>query len=114
MSQATDDLNLPCLEALVAGTVALMSCWAAPLDTGAAAPRQQRTAMARKIVANLYLLKQHPHASPGLRHVMALAHERWILASESSSDASVVTRPDPALSDPADLMASLPARPLLH
>jgi hypothetical protein len=111
MPCATDDLTPPCLEALVAGTVALMSCWAAPLESGPTSPRQQRTAMARKIVANLYLLKHHPHASPGLRHVMAMAHERWILASESCSDASVVTHTDPALADP---MGLLPTSTLMH
>lgn len=111
MSCTHDDLNPPCLEALVAGTFALMSCWATPLEDTRTPLRQQRTAMARKIVSNLYLLKNHPHASPGLRHVMAMAHERWILACESSSDASVVTHPDPALADPLTL---LPVSTLMH
>ncbi|MFO6420104.1 hypothetical protein ACLBKS_07870 [Hylemonella sp. W303a] len=108
---ADDDLTHPCLEALVAGTVALMSCWAAPSDNGPTSARQQRTAMARKIVSNLYFLKNHPHASPGLRHVMAMAHERWIVVSDASSDASVVTQPDPTLADPLGLP---PISTLMH
>jgi hypothetical protein len=93
MSCTDDDLNPPCLEALVAGTFALMTCWAAPAQDGTLPTVRQRTLMARKIVSNLFFLKNHPHASPGLRQVMARAHERWVLVSESAGDASVVTRP---------------------
>lgn len=101
MSCHHDELNPPCLESLVAGTFALMTCWATPqAETGAPGSRQ-RTMMARKIVSNLFCLKGHPHASPGLRQVMARAHERWVLLTESAGDASVVT----LASDP---LAALP------
>lgn len=107
MPSPDDDPNPPCLEALVAGTLALMTCWAAPAQDGSTPSRRQRTLMARKIVSNLFFLKHHPHASPGLRQVMARAHERWVLVSESAGDASVVTRP-------GDPLAALPAGSLLH
>jgi hypothetical protein len=102
-----NDLNLPCLEALVAGTFALMTCWASPAADARLPSHRQRTLMARKIVSNLFFLKNHPHASPGLRQVTARAHERWVLLTESAGDASVVTR----ASDP---LATLPGGGLLH
>lgn len=107
MHRTDDEQNPPCLEALVAGTLALMTCWAAPAAGDAPPSRRQRTLMARKVVSNLFFLKNHPHASPGLRQVMARAHERWVLLTESAGDASVVTRP----SDP---QAAMPAASLLH
>jgi hypothetical protein len=107
MSCVDHDLNPPCLEALVAGTFALMTCWAAPAADAAQPSSRQRTLMARKIVANLFFLKTHPHASPGMRQVMARAHERWVLLTESAADGSVVTLP-------ADPQAVLPANSLLH
>lgn len=107
MSCADNDLNPPCLEALVAGTFALMTCWAAPAADAKLPSQRQRTLMARKVVANLFFLKNHPHASPGLRQVMARAHERWVMLIESAGDASVVTRT-------TDPLAALPDGGLLH
>lgn len=107
MPCADTDLNPPCLEALVAGTFALMTCWAAPAADAKPPSHRQRTLMARKIVSNLFFLKSHPHASPGLRQVMTRAHERWVMLLESAGDASVVTR----TSDP---LAALPGGGLLH
>lgn len=78
MPSTHDELAVPCLEALVAGTFALMTCWAAPAAQAATSPARQRLLMARKIVSNLFFLKTHPHASPALRQVMANAHERWV------------------------------------
>ena len=107
MSCDEKDPSPPCLEALVAGTFALMTCWAAPTTDAKLPSHRQRTLMARKIVSNLFFLKTHPHASPGLRQVMARAHERWVMLIESLGDASVVTR----ASDP---LAALPGGGLLH
>ena len=78
MPLTDDELATPCLEALVAGTFALMTCWAAPAAQAASSPGRQRLLIARKIVSNLFFLKTHPHASPALRQVMADAHERWV------------------------------------
>lgn len=107
MSCAEHDLNPPCLESLVAGTFALMTCWAAPAADAAQPTSRQRTLMARKIVSNLFFLKTHPHASPGMRQVMARAHERWVLLTESAADGSVVTHP-------ADPQTAMPTGSLLH
>lgn len=107
MSCTDNDLNPPCLEALVAGTFALMTCWASPAAEAGLPSQRQRTLMARKIVANLFFLKNHPHASAGLRQVMARAHERWVALSELAGDASVVTRA-------SDSLAALPGGGLLQ
>lgn len=92
--------GLPCAQALVAGTTALMTAWALPEpadepeadadpaadagardDAGQAAlaldARRQR--LARQIVSNLFFLREHPQLSPALRQVMAQAHARWVL-----------------------------------
>lgn len=107
MPCAHDDPNPPCLEALVAGTLALMTCWATPSLETVTLSNSQRTLMARKIVANLFFLKTHPQTSSGLRQILARAHERWVLLAESAGDASVVT----LASDP---LAALPGGGLLH
>lgn len=78
MSCHDDELQPPCLEALLAGTFALMTCWASPAARDPVATNSQRQLMARKIVSNLFFLKSHPHASPGLRQVMTRAHARWV------------------------------------
>lgn len=86
MLHADDDpLPLPSLEALVAGTIALMTCWADPctdtrLDTAA-----QRSLLARKVVSNLFFLQNHPQASEALRQVMSNAHERWVALTQSNA-----------------------------
>ena len=75
----------PCLEGLIAGTVALMTALAAP---GAASSGQcpQRLLLARKVVSNLLLLQHHPALSPELCQVMANAHRRWLAMTEDPDD----------------------------
>ena len=53
----SEDMALPCAQALVAGTVALMTVWADPCPDGVADVANQRLLVARKIVSNLYFLK---------------------------------------------------------
>jgi hypothetical protein len=65
--------DLPCPTALVAGTFALMTAWAAP-----DAATTQRSLIARKIVSNLFFLRQHPALGEPLRRVLANAHEQWL------------------------------------
>jgi hypothetical protein len=64
---------LPCAGGLLAGTLALMTCCAEPEHR--AAP--QRALMARKIVSNLYFLREHPDLPLGLRLVITRLHARW-------------------------------------
>lgn len=102
-----EELAPPCLEALLAGTFALMTCWATPAEDGQPAAASQRALMARKIISNLLFLKNHPHASPGLRQVMARAHARWVPLANT----------DPACQGEAqdsDAQQAAPAGGLLH
>lgn len=78
-----DTLPLPSLEALVAGTVALMTTWASPCPGARIDPAAQRSLLARKVVSNLFFLQNHPCASPALRQVMANAHQRWVALAQA-------------------------------
>lgn len=81
------DLRMPSLEALVAGTVALMTTWADPCPEARVGTAEQRRLLARKVVSNLFFLQNHPCASPALRQVMVNAHQRWVvLAQEASTE----------------------------
>jgi hypothetical protein len=75
-----DDLDTsaePSLEALVAGTVALMTAWADPCPQARIDAAAQRALLAHKVALNLLLLQRHAHASDALRRVMANAQSRW-------------------------------------
>ncbi len=79
MSDATfddDNTPLPCAQELVACTVALMTAHADAVGPHRAAG--QRALLARKVVANLYVLQHHPDIGSGLRMVMSQAHRRWV------------------------------------
>ena len=75
---------LPCAGGLIAGTLALMTCWCAPEPTRHANAEQQRVLMARKIASNLFFLREHPDLAPGLRQVIGKLHERWLLLAQGS------------------------------
>lgn len=76
--------RLPCAGGLIAGTLALMTCWAEPERSAHASPAQQRDLMARKIASNLYFLRQHPDVSPGMRRVICKVHERWARLAQTT------------------------------
>jgi hypothetical protein len=78
-----DTPALPCAGGLIAGTLALMTCWAAPEPGATATEEQQRALMARKIASNLYFLREHPDIPPGLRRVIGKVHERWLLLAQA-------------------------------
>jgi hypothetical protein len=109
MNRPADDLPLPSLDALLAGTFTLMTGWADPVPSRHATPARQRLLMARKIVANLFFLKAHPHASPALRQVMANLHARWVPLCNKAGDGQ-------GTATEADLHALLPlgSASLLH
>lgn len=90
-----DDACAACAEALVAGTVALMTTWADPCPRSSLEPARQRALMARKIVSNLFFLSRHPALSAELRQVMAMAHERWAGLTRRADQGRVVEPPAP-------------------
>lgn len=66
-----EEYVMPCAEALMAGTLALM--------TGHArcASSEYRNMMANKAASNLLALSQHPQMSASLRAVARKLHEQW-------------------------------------
>ncbi len=90
---ADDDADgMPCPGALLAGTLALMTAWADPCANAHCTAARQRHLMARKIVSNLFFLKEHPQVPPMLRNVMANAHRRWVLVAASVDEAQPASR----------------------
>jgi hypothetical protein len=85
---------LPCAGGLIAGTLALMTCWAAPEAAAPVSAQHQRALMARKIVSNLYFLREHPDLAPGLRQVIGKVHQRWLLLAQALPPAAE-PHPDP-------------------
>ncbi len=81
---------LPCPEALVAGTLALMTAWAAPNPDARVGLDAQRALLARKVVSNLALLQHHPEVSAGLRQVMVNVRHCWLAVAQPVSRAPSV------------------------
>ncbi len=75
LAQAQEDdgagYDMPCAEAMLAGTLALM--------TGHAENRcpQHRALMAKKVVSNLFFLASHPALSENFRTVAGRIHRHW-------------------------------------
>jgi hypothetical protein len=85
-----DCARLPSVEALTAGTLALMTCYAqAPADG------PNRSLMARKLVSNLFFLSGHPHVSPPMRAMAANLRKRWQLSLEDALVQEVPPEPTP-------------------
>ncbi|WP_341909916.1 hypothetical protein [Polaromonas sp. YR568] len=96
----TDEFVMPCAEAMLAGTLALM--------TGHAQSRcvNQRTLMGRKVLSNLFSLGQHPRLSPNFRVVVQRMHQHWDVLINAQEQAEA-----PTLLNVDDL---LPERRLWH
>ena len=90
--------TMPCAGGLIAGTLALMTCWAAPEPSANADEEKQRVLMARKIASNLFFLREHPDVAPGMRRVIGKVHERWVLlAHEQPQEAALELAPSEPL-----------------
>jgi hypothetical protein len=85
-----DTAPRPCASGLLAGTLALMTCWAAPEPEAKVDAQQQRSLMARKVVSNLFFLRNHPDIGPGLQQVVGRLHQRWVLIA---NDATICAPP---------------------
>lgn len=80
-----DGLPRPCAGGLIAGTLALMTAWAAPEPEARIDAEQQRALIARKVASNLDFLRDHPDIGPGLQQVIGKVHERWLLIAQRST-----------------------------
>ena len=82
----TEEHELPCIEAVLAGTLALMTGYSqalqAELDPG------HRLRMGVKIGDNLALLMDHPMLSLGFRQVVCGLRGRWHAMSDCTAQAA--------------------------
>ncbi len=101
--QGDDDTEyaMPCAEALLAGTLALMTGHAE------SACARQRVLMAQKIRSNLLFLGGHPGLTPNFRRVVHRMHGHW----DTLVIGCQTALPQPAAKDPAEL---LPEQRLWH
>ncbi len=72
-----DGVALPCHQALLGATLALMTAYAQPPSDARVDAATQRRLMARRIVSNLFFLREHPALEPGMRQVMTAVHRHW-------------------------------------
>jgi len=82
-----EEHELPCIEAVLAGTLALMTGYSQDLQ--AALSPQHRLRMGAKIGANLALLAEQPQLSAGFRQVLLGLQRRWHAMSECTSQAAL-------------------------
>lgn len=72
-----DDPALPDTDALLAGTLSLMTAWSRPCPPQRMAVDDWQRLIARKVVSNLFFLMHHPGVSPALATVLARLHGQW-------------------------------------
>jgi hypothetical protein len=81
-----EEHELPCIEAVLAGTLALMTGYSQALQ--AELHPRQRVLMGVKIGDNLALLVQHPQLSLGFRQVLLGLQSRWQAMGECTCAAA--------------------------
>jgi hypothetical protein len=84
MDSLSHDHHMPALEAMLAGTLALMTGHSQFLQ--AALNPVQRLQMGEKVSHNLALLAQHPRLSGACRQVLAELQTRWALMAGCTRD----------------------------
>ncbi len=82
----TEEHELPCIEAVLAGTLALMTGYSQALQ--AELGPAQRLRMGVKIGDNLALLMDHPLLSLGFRQVVYGLRGRWQAMSDCTAQAA--------------------------
>jgi len=75
-----ESYDLPCAEALLAGSLALMTGHAQ------SACARQRSLMARKVRSNLFFLSQHPGLNPAFRTIVQRLHGHWEQLAQTEGD----------------------------
>ena len=80
-----EEHELPCIEAVLAGTLALMTGYSQALQ--AELYPRQRVQMGEKIGDSLALLVQHPQLSLGFRQVLLGLQTRWEAMRDCSMQA---------------------------
>jgi len=83
--QHVEEHELHSVEAVLAGTLALMTGYSQALQ--AELDPQGRVAMGEKIGCNLGLLLDHPQLSLGFRQILFGLQQRWLAMSECTRSA---------------------------
>lgn len=92
MDALIEEHCMPTIEAVFAGTLALMTGYSQFLQ--AEANPAHRIGMGEKITRNLAMLSEHPQLSPDCRRVLWQLHERWaVMASCTLEAGSLATLP---------------------
>jgi hypothetical protein len=114
MDLLVEEHHMPGVEAMLAGTLALMTGYSQYLQ--AASDPAHRAGMGEKIAHNLALLAGHPQLSGDCRCVLWQLHERWAVMSnctveaagacqstetDTESDCAAVARSEPVFTLPA-------------
>jgi hypothetical protein len=86
MDRLSEDHHMPYLEAVLAGTLALMTGYSQYLQ--AETHPAHRLGMGEKITANLALLAEHPDLSADCRSVLAALCDRWAVMAHCTTDAA--------------------------
>ena len=86
-----DDQALPCPQALLGATLALMSAWAQPLADSPLPPAGGQPLLARKIVSNLFFLHHHPTVGAALRALAGRLHGHWVAVAQGGASAACTT-----------------------
>ena len=81
----TEEHDLPSVEAVLAGTLALMTGYSQALQ--ADLHPEQRLLMGAKIGRNLALLQGHPLLSEAFQRILAGLRSRWLLMTACTADA---------------------------
>lgn len=85
-----EEYTLPCAEALLGGTMALMT------GLRQAQCAQHRELIAHKIASNLAALADSPQLSAGFRQLIASLRQRWLAEPASVAQATVLWHLAPA------------------
>jgi hypothetical protein len=94
-----EELDLPCDQAMIAATLALMTAYADPAPDAKLPVEGQRRQMARKIVSNLFFLREHPAVGAGMRQVLTRMHRQWVALAEGRPAIWVPAGAPPAAGD---------------
>lgn len=85
---ADEEYTLPSVEALLAGTLALLTGYAQSAPDCA-----HRPLMARKVVSNLFFLAAHPQLSAPMQTLLGNLRTRWQLEVEKAVPAQHASAP---------------------
>jgi hypothetical protein len=106
MDLLVEEHHMPGVEAMLAGTLALMTGYSQYLQ--AASDPAHRAGMGEKIAHNLALLAGHPQLSGDCRCVLWHLHERWAVMAGCTRDAGAACHAPQSSAGMAAEVFSLP------